>query len=210
MKYAFVLCSLLLAVFSIVAHPLFVAGQSATPSVSRTEQRSIQATFKSQATLVEVPAVVTDKPGKHIHGLNKNDFRVFENGKEQKIAVFEEVVATDKQLRVSDNPPNAFSNLSVNMAERHAVTVILLDEINTPYLDQVYGREQLIKYLAENLNSQQAVALMVLGSKGVTRVANFTDDPSSVISALKKVSSELPAMQGASIEALALADIRTQ
>jgi len=209
MRYAFVLCRVLLALFSVLAQLLFVSAQNTDASASSADERSIQAIFKSQATLVEVPAVVTDKAGKHIHGLNKSDFRVFENGKEQKIAVFEEVVAADSRLRVSNNPPNAFSNLSVNTAERHAVTVVLLDEINTPYLDQAYGREQLIKYLAENLNSQQTVALMVLGSKGVTRVANFTDDPSSVISTLKKVSSELPAMPGSSIEALALADTRS-
>jgi VWFA-related protein len=153
--------------------------------------------------------VVTDKAGKHIHGLSKNDFRILENGKEQPIAVFEEVTATSTRLRAPENPPNAFSNLSVSTPDRHAVTIIVLDEINTPFLDQNYGRTQLIKYLAASLDSQQTVALMVLGSKGLRRVANFTDDPSVLINALKKVGSELPAMYGSFGEDPNLADTRS-
>src|SRR6266700_3208659 len=50
--------------------------------------------FRTQSVLVQVPAVVTDKAGNHIHNLTKDDFRVLENGKEQKISTFEEVVTT--------------------------------------------------------------------------------------------------------------------
>jgi VWFA-related protein len=203
------LCRIVLALLSLNASAPFVGAQNPVPSGSTSEQKSIQTTFKSQATLVEVPAVVTDKDGKHIHGLNKSDFRVLENGKEQKIAFFEEVTASNSRLPLTNNPADTFTNLTVNTAERHAVTVVLLDEINTPYLDQVYGREQLIKYLAENLNSHQTIALMLLGRKGVTRVSNFTDDPSSVINALKKIRSELPAGQGPSIDGPELASIRS-
>jgi len=208
MKRACDLRRIVSAALFLLALPLFVAGQNSSPSASGADQKSIPTIFKSQATLVEVPAVVTGKDGKHIHGLGKTDFRVLENGKEQKIAFFEEVNASHNRLPVSNNPPNVFTNLSVNTADRHAVTVVLLDEINTPYLDQVYGRGQLIKYLAENLNSQQTVALMLMNSKGVTRVANFTEDASAVISALKKVSSELPAGVGPSLEDPVLASMR--
>src|ERR1700761_1759202 len=36
------------------------------------QQKSLQ--FRSQTTIVQVPVVVTDKTGNHIHGLTKADF----------------------------------------------------------------------------------------------------------------------------------------
>lgn len=196
-----------LAVFSLVSAASFAAAQNSGHSGPDVGQQSVQATFKSQANVVEVPAVVTDSDGKHIHGLSKSDFRVFENGKEQKVAFLEEVTTSKSPFPATNNPADGFTNLSVNTAGRHAVTVVLLDELNTPYLDQVYGRRQLVKYLAENLDSEQTISLMLLGRKGVTRVSNFTDDPSSVINAVKKINSELPAWQAYSAGAPGLQNI---
>ena len=41
--------------------------------------------FKSETVLVQVPAVVTDKSGNHVHNLSKDDFKILENGKQQRI-----------------------------------------------------------------------------------------------------------------------------
>ncbi|HUO60988.1 MAG TPA: VWA domain-containing protein [Candidatus Acidoferrales bacterium] len=47
------------------------------------------ATFRSEVRLVNVFATVTDQRGAPVGGLTKDDFKVFEDGKEQKIAVFD-------------------------------------------------------------------------------------------------------------------------
>ncbi len=52
--------------------------------------------FRAQTILVQVSIVVTDKSGNHIHGLTKENFHVFENGKERKVATLEEIVTTGK------------------------------------------------------------------------------------------------------------------
>jgi Ca-activated chloride channel family protein len=46
-------------------------------------------TYRSEVRLVNVFATVTDQRGAPIGGLNKGDFKIFEDGKEQKIAVFD-------------------------------------------------------------------------------------------------------------------------
>jgi VWFA-related protein len=209
LRYASNLCLAILAVFAVIAYSPFAFAQNPTPTGSSAQDPQATPTFKSQATLVEVPAVVTDKKGAHVHGLNKNDFHVFESGKEQKIAVFDEITATTARLPAPSNSPNAFSNLSANTEGRHALTVVLLDQINTPFLDQYSGRQQLIKFLATSLDTGQTFGLMILGRNGVQKVTDFTEDPSSLINALKKVSSEMPAMQGLSIDAQALAATRS-
>lgn len=68
------------------------SGAADTGSVSSHAGEGKPLQFKSQTTVVQVPVVVTDKAGNHLHGLTKDDFKVLENGKAQKIASFEEVV----------------------------------------------------------------------------------------------------------------------
>ena len=67
--------------------------------------------FKSQTTMVQVPAVVTDNKGNHIHGLAKSDFQVFENGAEQKIAILEEVTPSRSRPSNMSTLPNSYTNL---------------------------------------------------------------------------------------------------
>src|SRR5579864_5641280 len=40
--------------------------------------------FRSESILIQVPVVVADKSGNHIHGLDKESFTILEGGKEQK------------------------------------------------------------------------------------------------------------------------------
>jgi VWFA-related protein len=212
MKRACSLCGVILALLSLSGLEFFVAAQNSVPSGSTANLNPTTTTFKSKSILVEVPAVVTDKTGNHIHGLNKKDFRILENGKEKKIATFEEVTATNRPLMAAENPAGTYSNVSVSTEGRPALTIILFDEINTPLLEQDYARRQVVKYLANGLNSPQAIELMELGGKGVRRVAILADDPSPAINALKKVKKvrgDLPVMQISSPEPPVAADNRS-
>lgn len=62
------------------------AGNGNAPGSPSAEEEH-RLVFKSRTMLVEVPTVVTDAPGTHIHNLTKDDFKILENGKQQKIAV---------------------------------------------------------------------------------------------------------------------------
>src|SRR5579862_10827 len=44
--------------------------------------------IKAESRLVLVDAVVTDKKGNYVHDLTQNDFKVFEDNKEQSVASF--------------------------------------------------------------------------------------------------------------------------
>jgi hypothetical protein len=86
---------------------------------------------------VQVPAAVTNKSGEHEHGLSRADFQVFENGKEQKIQSFEEIEATPVPLTAPTTESGEFSNLSATAQGPHLVTVVVLDTVNTPFLDRI-------------------------------------------------------------------------
>lgn len=179
-------------------------GNTDIPPISRRDEGA-GLKFKSQTTLIEVPVVVTDKSGTHIHQLTKSDFKILESGKQQRIASFEEITPATDRLTVYADAPSIFSNLRLQGPQRHSVTVIVLDMVNTPFLNQANGREQLIKYLADHLDSTQVLGLMVIGSKGVTVLSGLGTDPAALIAALKKVSGETSAMEGFKVEAQAAA-----
>jgi len=135
--------------------------------------------FRTNANLVLVDVVVRDK-GKPVHDLKALDFRVLEDGHEQKITVFEEHRATDA-IEVgkapADLPPNTYSD-----APRYAVTsaanVLLLDALNTPLADQVYVRRRMIQYL-HTIPPGTRIAVFTLGSH-LRIIEGFTTDSSTI------------------------------
>jgi VWFA-related protein len=158
--------------------------------------------FKSESVLIQVPVVIADKSGNHILNLKQDDFQIFENGKEQKITAFEEVVANKLPLSAVKSRPGEFSNLATAQSEPpRSIVVVALDTVNTPVLDQTYARKQLLKYLARNLDSNQIFGLVIITSHGLKVIHGLTGDSRQLIEALNKVSSEQPAMTGVSIDA---------
>jgi len=161
--------------------------------------------FKSQTTLVQVPVIVTDKAGNHLHGLTKTDFTILENGKAQKVSTLEEIIPAANGSSGWANPVGTFSNVVPDERTPRAMTVILLDEVNTPFLSQSYARQQLIKYLANHLEPSQPVGLMALTGKGLVMLSPLNSDPATLIAILKKASSKVSEMEQFSNDAKAVA-----
>ncbi len=157
--------------------------------------------FRTQTVLIQVPVVVTDKSGNHLRGLNKGDFTIFENGKAQKVSTFEEMTTSTAPLSApAAAPAGQFRNLAIDSSQLRNIVVVVLDTVNTPFLDQTYGRQQLIKYLAQNVDSGQVMALMVITTHGLKVIQGLNGDPAKLADALKRVSGELPALTGVSAQ----------
>ena len=174
-------------------------------SVSNHAEQGKPLQFRSQTTIVQVPVVVADKAGNHIHGLTQADFKVLENGKPQKIASFEEIIRGTITRPSAVSTAGTFTNVSPDENKPRAPTVILLDEVNTPFLDQSYARKQLVKYLATHLQPSQPVGLMSLSEKGLTSLSGFDTDPQALMAALKKASGHVSTMENYSNDAKAIA-----
>jgi VWFA-related protein len=159
--------------------------------------------FRSESILVQVPVVVTDKSGNHIHGLTKDDFHLLENGKEQNLSVVEELIASNAKLDSPSPKLGEFRNLTVSSQQPHTVVVIAIDTVNTPFLDQTYGRRALVKYLANNLDTNDVLALMIITSHGVKTVQGLTGDATQLLQVLKKISGEMPDNQSIDVDAQA-------
>jgi len=142
--------------------------------------------FTARAELVLIPALVTDKSGNHITGLKKEDFTVLENGAEQKIATFEEIASDPHRVSRPKNP-NEFSNSLAGAASNRRITLMVLDLLNTRFMDQAYARQDLLKYLTQSVDQREPTALYTLTRSGIHVIHDFTTDPRVLVAALHKV-----------------------
>ncbi|HEX4487738.1 MAG TPA: VWA domain-containing protein [Terriglobales bacterium] len=149
-------------------------------------------TFKASIQVASVDVVVTDPKGHPIKGLRQQDFVVAEDGKQQDVRSFHEARQNEDEasappvVPMETKPvPNIFSN-DRQQRVSGAVTLILLDLLNTPTLDQQWARKGLIKFLnskSKPRNSQ--FALCTLSSKTHLRmIQGFTHDENMLLAAV--------------------------
>ena len=148
--------------------------------------------LKVTTHLVLVDVVVTDSSGQPISGLKASDFDVRENGKSQKIAGFgfqqPAQTAAASAYKPTVLPPGIFTNLRRIDGAIGPPTILLVDALNTPFKDQAYLRQQLVKYLAK-IEPRRNVAIYTLGTR-LRLIQDFTSDPDLLQAALKKVTGQ--------------------
>jgi VWFA-related protein len=151
------------------------------------KENNSEVKFTARAELVLIPTLVTDKSGAHVSGLKKEDFTVFEDGSERQIATFEEIASDPQRLSRRANP-NEFSNdVGGGGRSTRRITLIFLDLLNTPFMDQSYARNQLLKYLSQSLDRREPTGLYTFDRSGIHVIHDFTSDPTVLIAALHKV-----------------------
>ena len=138
-----------------------------------------------------VDVVVTDHKDRAVTDLNRDDFTVLEDGKEQRISAFSlqqppanPAPARNAGQEATQLPDNVFTN-APRYNPGSALNVVLLDALNTTFPHQAYARQQMIKFL-EKLPEGRPVAIYTLGSK-LTLVQDFTSDPAALKEVMKKV-----------------------
>jgi VWFA-related protein len=149
--------------------------------------------LKTITRLVVVDVVVTDNKGGPVADLAADNFTLLEDGKPQKIRVFNFQHPTPGQtppaaLTASLKlPPNVFTNVP-RYDIHNTLNVVLLDALNTKSLNQAYVRDQMIKYL-EKMPSDQPIAVYGLTTK-LRILQDFTTDPSILKNLIKSLNSK--------------------
>lgn len=139
---------------------------------------------RTSASLVLVDVVVTNN-GNPVHGLDRGQFRVLEDGQEQPIASFEEHRPVDAASVHATRPalaPNTYTNLPV-YPQASAVNVLLLDGLNTPMANQMNVRRKMLEYVGK-IPPGTSLAVFTLASR-LRMVQGFTADPAELAKALE-------------------------
>ena len=155
-------------------------------SKDKVKENNSEVKFTARTELVLIPTLVTDKSGTHLRGLKKEDFTVLENGAEQKISTFEEITSDARRMSRPRNP-NEFSNSLGGEPSTKRITLMVLDLINTPFVDQAFARKDLLKYLTQSVDQREPTALYTLTRSGIHVIHDFTTDPRILVAALHKV-----------------------
>jgi VWFA-related protein len=167
-----------------VALSASVVSQIFAQTAASPDSESSVATFHVNARSVVVDVVVTDKSGKAVTGIPRQNFQVFEDGKPQPITFFEEhagVATTAKPIEPPPLPPNTFTNVP-RALPADSVNVLLMDALNTPMDDQAYAHKQMIKYLA-TIPPGTRIAVFLLSDR-LRIVQGFTEDSSVLLAAI--------------------------
>lgn len=167
----------------------------AVPSVLRAQEATSEipsVTIRANTRLVLVDVVVTDKKGQPITGLKAEDFTVEENGKKQKIATFSPPGADQKAPQPL--PAGLLTNRPEYLKPAGIPTVLLLDAANSHFLDQAYGRGQMLKYVLEQSGAGVPMAVMTLTGR-LQVLQDFTSDPKILTTAIRKLQPQEPILQ---------------
>jgi len=145
------------------------------------------AKLTARTDLVLVPVMVADKSGKHVSGLQKDAFRIEENGNVRSVSVFEETKTEKLLARGRNNTLEGYSNFVPGEEHLWRLTAIVLDTINTPWIRQLEAKKQLIDYLLRSASQDEPMALFGLNGSGLLQLHPFTTDTKVLIDALQKL-----------------------
>ncbi len=143
-----------LAVLALLSGPPRIVAQTTneTASPAPTADATNQSPFKLQvrSNLVVVRVVVRDAQGKPVEGLKKEDFHLFDKGKEQAITQFE----VESSVAPPSNPTvtNAPGKTSPLPAMPGKFLALYFDDLNTSDTDMMQARDAAHKYLAPTCN----------------------------------------------------------
>lgn len=144
-------------------------------------------TIKVDVRQVLVPVVVTDKEGHHVTGLTQADFKVFEDGAEQKITAF-----TSERADVSTPPipgaaPSQPDTVTPAGSPKPLATrrtyVVCLDMMHASFGNFVRVREALQKLFQQEQAGDSEYVVLALG-RTIGIVQNTTSDPAKVLETL--------------------------
>jgi len=136
--------------------------------------------------MVLVDAVVVDGAGRHVTSLAEKDFTVLEDGKPQKIASFSAQQASVAKSEPPPPllPPHVTTNRPQVTESQGTAAVLLLDGLNTPPQNQIYVRQQMLKFLAEHFDPRVRLAVLALTDR-LTVLQDFTSNPLLLKAALE-------------------------
>jgi VWFA-related protein len=149
--------------------------------------------LKTVTRLVVVDVVVTDHKGEPVPDLAANNFTLLEDGKEQKIRVFNFQHPTPGQTPAAalpaslKLPANVFSNIP-RYDIHNTLNVVLLDALNTTRTNQAYVRDQMIKFL-QKMPTDQPIAVYGLTTK-LRILQDFTTDPKALKEVIKSLNTK--------------------
>lgn len=144
--------------------------------------------LRTNVHAVEVSIIATDAKSAPAAGLTADDFRVWDNGKEQTVAHLERISA--RAVPGSELPPHTYANRIGKTGQPQVLSMILLDAVNTKFRNQTVARRAVEDILKE-IQPADRVAIYAFGSH-FRVIHDFSSDKESLLARLKAYHGEVP------------------
>jgi len=136
---------------------------------------------------VVVPVVVTDKDGHHMTGLAQSDFKVFEDGVEQKIIAFTseraDIPAPAIPSAAPSQTPTPPTPASPKLLPTRRTYIICMEMIHASFSNFVRVRDALQKLFREEQPGDSQYLVVALG-RTIQVVQNTTTEPAKILETL--------------------------
>ena len=151
------------------------ARDEARPAAAQEDAR--EDTFKVSTELVEIRAVVTDRDGRIIEDLEKEDFELLENGRPQEISFFSvSQVGERRDKPVASKIPSQHKEFrSGGIRERLSApparsTILYVDNLHLTFRNLNWIKRSLYRFIDEKMTDQDMIAIVTSdGTLGVAQ-----------------------------------------
>lgn len=138
---------------------------------------------KISTNLIQVDVTVTDKDGKTVRGLTKDDFELFENGEKQDLSDFLFVTSSSGGITLSGGEQAApaggvqgqLPQTPLKPGQVRRTIAIVVDDLNMSYESMVMAKKALRKFVEEQMLPNDLVAIIRTGGS-VGALQQFTSD----------------------------------
>jgi VWFA-related protein len=188
-------------------------GQVRAVPASPNEQEASTVTMKSEVRHVIVDVVVTDAKGDPVTGLTQKDFKVFENGKVQRILSFDGAPALAESNRAaphrmpiesvaatSQPAPHTYTITTAATPQEGALNVILWDvRIDLPLIDHPPFQSDWLRNWVPAMQSARLQVIdfirqkpahvryaIILATDRLKLLQGFTEDTTALLAAMQK------------------------
>jgi len=173
------------------------AAPAATPSAKPAAEGPVL--FKSNTNLVIADITVKDKAGNLIPNLKQDDFTVYEDGKPQKISVFEyqelglepeppeELKLTD-ELKLPEAPKAELTSPTPGQLhfKDKRLMVFYMDFSSMAVAEQLRAQDAALDYLKKYITKDDLVAIILYTSTPVV-LTDFTDDRDALTNVIRQL-----------------------
>lgn len=139
--------------------------------------------IRVKTQLVNIDVMVKDKKGKYVTGLKAEDFTIFENGVQQKVAFFDPPLTGNDEAGQPDDSAQTEA-VARDGAPRNIISLVF-DGQTTEQANQKRVRAGIIKYIQEQIADTDTVALFAV-TNGLQLLQPFTQDKTKLIAAVEK------------------------
>ncbi len=166
--------------FSLPGAPPF--RESGKPEISNREDTfATHAAFRERVSVVTVPVIVRDREGRTVHGLDKDDFELIDNGKRQMITNFAEQQTAPG---VATRSPISLATADSEQALPGRYVAYVFDDLHLNAGDLARTRAAAERVYMDLLTSGTRLAILTISGKVSL---GFTDDRSKLLAAFGRL-----------------------